>query len=150
MGIFPLIRISKFEVDPLFFLRQRTICGKMQMRTWRYSGKPVDKMSAVWKYFKSESSSSPAATCNICNMTVWKWGDKSAAFNTTHFTYHKVIILIALDNQLISVEEDQGFLNHLEFLNPLYALPSQHYITFIPLWSYNGTYVQKFCPEQKG
>ena len=30
----------------------------------------------------------------------------------------KVTELIALDNQLISVVEDQGFLGHLEFLNP--------------------------------
>ena len=40
-----------------------------------------------------------------------------------------IIELIALDNQLISVVEDQGFLCHLEFLNPRYALPSRHYIT---------------------
>ena len=33
--------------------------------------------------------------------------------------------------------EDQGFLRHLEFLNPRYALPSRHYITFLPLSSYN-------------
>ena len=49
----------------------------------------------------------------------------------------KVIRLIALDNQLISVVEDQGFLHHLEFLNPWYALPSLHYITLTPLSSYN-------------
>ena len=38
---------------------------------------------------------------------------------------------ITLDNQLISVVEDRGFLWHLEFLNPWYAIPSQitlHYI----------------------
>ena len=29
--------------------------------------------------------------------------------------------------------EDQGFLRHLEFLNPPYALPSRHYITLIPI-----------------
>ena len=40
----------------------------------------------------------------------------------------KVTKLIALDNQLISVVQDQGFLRHLEFLNPWYALPSLHYI----------------------
>ena len=34
----------------------------------------------------------------------------------------RVIKLIALDNQLISVVENQGFLHHLEFLNPWYAL----------------------------
>ena len=49
----------------------------------------------------------------------------------------KVTKLIALDNQLISVVQDQGFLRHLEFLNPWYALPSQHYITLNPLSSYN-------------
>ena len=49
----------------------------------------------------------------------------------------KVIELIALDNQLISVVEDQGFLRHLEFLNPWYALSSLHYVTFLPLSSYN-------------
>ena len=49
----------------------------------------------------------------------------------------KVTELIALDNQLISVVEDQGFLRHLEFLNPWYALSSLHYITFLPLSSYN-------------
>ena len=37
--------------------------------------------------------------------------------------------LIALDNQLISAVDDQGFLRHLEFLNARYALQSQHYIT---------------------
>ena len=46
---------------------------------------------------------------------------------TTNIT-ERVIKLIALDNQLISVVEDQGFLRHLEFLNPRYALPSLHYI----------------------
>ena len=40
----------------------------------------------------------------------------------------KVIEFIALDNQLIPVVEDQGFLRHLEFLNPQYAQPSRHYI----------------------
>ena len=49
----------------------------------------------------------------------------------------KVIELIALDNQLISVVKDQGFLCHLEFLNPQYAIPSLHYITLTPLSSYN-------------
>ena len=49
----------------------------------------------------------------------------------------KVTELIALDNQPISVVEDQGFLRHLEFLNPWYALPSLHYITLTPLLSYN-------------
>ena len=48
-----------------------------------------------------------------------------------------VIKSMALDNQLISVVEDQGFLCHLEFLNPQYALSSRHYITFLPLSSYN-------------
>ena len=48
----------------------------------------------------------------------------------------RVIRLIAQDNQLISVVEDQGFLRHLEFLNPQHALPSQDYITFLPLSSY--------------
>ena len=41
----------------------------------------------------------------------------------------KVIKLIALDNQLISIIENQGFLRHLEFLNPRYVLPSQYYIS---------------------
>ena len=49
----------------------------------------------------------------------------------------KVIEFMALDNQLISVVEDQDFLCHLEFLNPQYALSSQHYITLTPLLSYN-------------
>ena len=40
----------------------------------------------------------------------------------------RVIKLISLEYQLISVVEDQGFLCHLEFLNPRYALPSLHYI----------------------
>ena len=39
----------------------------------------------------------------------------------------RVIKLIALHNQLISMVEDQGFLRHLEFLNPS-ILPSLHYI----------------------
>ena len=34
----------------------------------------------------------------------------------------KVTELIALDNQLISMGEDQGFLCHLEFLNPWFTL----------------------------
>ena len=49
----------------------------------------------------------------------------------------RVIKLITLDNQLISMVEDQGFLCHLEFLNPRCALPSLHYITLTPLSSYN-------------
>ena len=40
----------------------------------------------------------------------------------------RVIKLITLENQLISVVEDQGFLHHLEFLNSQYARPSLHYI----------------------
>ena len=43
----------------------------------------------------------------------------------------KVIELITLQNQLISVVEYQGFLRHLEFLNPRYTLRSRHYITLI-------------------
>ena len=50
----------------------------------------------------------------------------------------KVIKLSALDNHLISVLEDQSFLHHLEFLNPRHDLPSRHYITLIPLSSYNA------------
>ena len=53
-----------------------------------------------------------------------------------------VFELIALDDQLISMVEDLAF--HLEFLNPRYALPSQHYIRFIPLLSYNTPYVHRF------
>ena len=49
----------------------------------------------------------------------------------------KVIECIALDDQLISVVENQGFLWHLEFLDPRYALPSWHYITLTQLSSYN-------------
>ena len=45
----------------------------------------------------------------------------------------KVTELITLDNQLISVIEDQGFLHHPEFLNPRLF---QHYITLTPLSSY--------------
>ena len=45
----------------------------------------------------------------------------------------KVIKLIALNNQLTSVVEDQGFLRHPEFLNPQYALPSLHNIISTPL-----------------
>ena len=58
-------------------------------------------------------------------------GDSDMAKNITE----KVIKLIALDNQLISVVEDQGFLCHLELLNPFYGLPSQHYITLVHLQS---------------
>ena len=42
--------------------------------------------------------------------------------------------LIAVDNQLISMAEDQGFLQHLDFLNPWYAL-HQHYITLLSSYS---------------
>ena len=51
--------------------------------------------------------------------------------------YETVTELIILDNQLISVVKDQGFLHHLEFLNPQYAIPSRHYIILIPFWSCN-------------
>ena len=45
----------------------------------------------------------------------------------------RVIKLITLDNQLISMVEYQGFLWHLDFLKLWYALPSLHYIdsTFV-------------------
>ena len=43
----------------------------------------------------------------------------------------KVIEFIVLDNQLISMVKGQGCLYHLEFWNPRYALPSQHYITLL-------------------
>ena len=66
------------------------------------------------------------------DMGISRGGDKRAAFNTAHLVRQnfteKVIRLIALDSQLISMVEDQGFLL-LEFLNPKYALPSMHYIT---------------------
>ena len=55
-----------------------------------------------------------------------------------------VIKLIIPENQLISMVEDQGFLCHLEFLNPRHALQSWHYITLIPLSS-SCWYVHKFC-----
>ena len=58
--------------------------------------------------------------------------DSDMAKNITE----RVIKLITLDNQLISVAEDQGFLHHPEFLNPQYALPSGHYITLTPLLNY--------------
>ena len=54
-------------------------------------------------------------------------GDSDMAKNITE----KVIELITLQNQLISVVEYQGFLRHLEFLNPRYTLRSRHYITLI-------------------
>ena len=66
------------------------------------------------------------------------------------FHYDHLILLIWYDkilqrrelNQSLwitssSLWSDQGFLHHLEFLNPRYALPSQHYITLTPLSSYN-------------
>ena len=43
----------------------------------------------------------------------------------------RVIRLIAQDNQLISVVEDQGFLRHLEFLNPQYAGMHTSFVGFI-------------------
>ena len=65
------------------------------------------------------------------------------------FLYDHLILLIWYDkilqrrelNQSLwitssSLWSDQGFLHHLEFLNPRYALPSQHYITLTPLSSY--------------
>ena len=89
----------------------------------------------------TESKSRPTAAFNICNMTILRGGDKRAAFNSTNLVRwnitEKLTEFIALDNQLISVVEDQGFLRHLEFLNAQCAQPSQHYITFLPLSSYN-------------
>ena len=49
----------------------------------------------------------------------------------------RVIKLISLNNQLISVVEDRGFLVIWSFFNPLYALPSLHDITLTPVSSYN-------------
>ena len=43
--------------------------------------------------------------------------------------YREVIKSIALDNQLISLVEDQGFLHYLEFLNPRHpTISALHYI----------------------
>ena len=44
----------------------------------------MNKMSTVWKLDKLESESSPVATCNICNMTVVRIGNKRDVFNTTN------------------------------------------------------------------
>ena len=88
MGIFPLIGDQQFWTwtqSRFLFLRQSTICDRTQTRMLCYSGKPLDKMSAVWKKLKLESESSLKATCNICNMIV-SWGEnKRAAFNTTKY-----------------------------------------------------------------
>lgn len=48
----------------------------------------MDKMTAVWKYFKFESESSPTATCNIYNTAAERGGNKRAALNTTHLIQH--------------------------------------------------------------
>ena len=48
----------------------------------------------------------------------------------------KVTEFITLDNQLIAVVGDQGFLRHLEFLNRWNAPPSRHNIGLTPLSSY--------------
>ena len=48
----------------------------------------MNKVSAVWKYFKLESESSPMATCNVCNKTVLQGGNNKAALNTTHLVWH--------------------------------------------------------------
>ena len=97
MGIFSLIRISNFEHGPKpdhFYVgcRQRsTICGRKQTHIYRYSGTPVDKMSAMFKYFffeKLESKHSLAATCNICNTSISQGGNKTAAFHTTNLIRH--------------------------------------------------------------
>ena len=104
-------------------------------------------------------------TCNICNTTelhfillIWcrVWKKNTQRVQQVHSRVQaktpkladtfkrkvkniieKVIKLIALDHQFISMVEHQSFLCHLEFLNPQYALPSQHYITLTPLSSYN-------------
>lgn len=61
MSTFSLIRVGNFEHGPKpnhFYVSCRkwtTICGRTQTRAKSYSGTPVDKMSAVWKYFKLES-----------------------------------------------------------------------------------------------
>ena len=60
--------------------------------------------------------------------------DSDMAKNITE----KVTELIDLGNQPISVVE--GFLHHLKFFNPRHSLPSQYYITLIPLASYNVRY----------
>ena len=85
-------------------------------------------MSSVWKCLKLESESSLAAV--LCGGVT-----KELHSDMTENITEKVTELIALDNQLISVEEDQGFLHHLEFLNPWYALGSQHYFILAPLKS---------------
>ena len=41
-------------------------------------------------------------------------------------------------NKKQTLKEYQGFLCHLEFLNPRYALSSLHYITFLPLSSHSA------------
>ena len=52
MGIFSLIRIGNFETgtkpDFPFYARAQFVAERKRVHN---SGKPVDKMSAVWKYF---------------------------------------------------------------------------------------------------
>ena len=69
----------------VFFLCQSTICGRTQTFASRY----------------------------ICGMTILRGGYKRASLNITHLIQYiiteKVIEFIALDNQLISMVEDQSF-----------------------------------------
>ena len=112
----------------------------------------VDEMPAVWKWLTVESESSPTALKEYNEFTqatqaktpkqqtladTFKSSEKyppdsDMAKNITE----EVIQWIALGNQLISAVEDQGFVGHLEFLNPRYALPSRLYITFLPRFTF--------------
>ena len=83
-------------------------------------------------------------TCNICNMTAARRGDKRAALNTKNLFWHLKNLssrwrhgqkyytegnwMIALDNQLISVVEDQGFLLPWIPMAYLPMISALHYI----------------------
>ncbi len=49
---------------------------------------PDRAKSAIWKHFKLDTSTSPTATCNICNAKVVRGGDNVAKFNTTNLNKH--------------------------------------------------------------
>ena len=68
----------------------------------------------------------------------WTWTqDHTHVTDPRPHTRNVTMANLWIKNQLTSVVEDQGFLHHLEFLNPRYARPSRHYMTLTPLLSYN-------------
>ena len=94
-ALFHWMGLAILNLDPspvfylfIYFLHQSTICGRTQTRVQCYSGKPEDKISAVWKHFQLECGSSPVATCNFCNTTAAWRANKHTPLNTKNVIRH--------------------------------------------------------------